>query len=250
MKKRVYGAILVVLYALAMVLSPRGVYLSLVYLLGIMMISELFSLAASERLKTPAVVLFSFLFLIYFHVPQLGFLIFNAGVLLLFGYAVLVEKEVQKTFFAVVLFFVYILLGAIAIGKLNREYFLVLISLVWSVDTFAYFTGKSIGRRKLAPSISPKKTVEGFLGGIFGGVSVPLLVGCLLGVFDFSVSNLFLFLFLSVLAQVGDLFESFLKRYFGVKDSGETIPGHGGVLDRLDSAIAVAPFLVVFGGLQ
>ena len=107
----------------------------------------------------------------------------------------------------------------------------------WSTDIGAYFAGRRFGKRKLAPSISPNKTVEGLWGGmaaatLCGGVWV-LTTGLGLALLAFSP-------FLAVAAQMGDLFESGMKRRAGVKDSGTWLPGHGGVLDRLDGLVPVA----------
>ncbi|WP_141201597.1 phosphatidate cytidylyltransferase [Paludifilum halophilum] len=113
----------------------------------------------------------------------------------------------------------------------------------WVNDTGAYFTGKRWGKRKLWPSVSPNKTVEGSLGGIFLSVLVSGLFGLLypeLGVFS---TVLFIGFLVSVVGQVGDLVESALKRTTGVKDSGSLLPGHGGILDRFDSLLLVFPVL-------
>ena len=114
----------------------------------------------------------------------------------------------------------------------------------WSSDTFAYFAGSFFGRRKLCPAISPKKTVEGFLGGLVGTTAVVAALGCALG---FSVPLMALLgVLLALTATVGDLAESVIKRYAGIKDSGRLIPGHGGVLDRFDSVMFTAPFVYYF----
>jgi phosphatidate cytidylyltransferase len=132
----------------------------------------------------------------------------------------------------------------------SKELFILLLSIVWSVDTSAYLVGKYFGKHKLIPEISPKKTVEGAVGGTVGGVITGSLIGNHLGIFESSLLTLFILATLTVVSQIGDLLESFIKRLFGVKDSGSLIPGHGGLLDRLDSSLAVAPFLVIVGGLQ
>ncbi|MFZ5966553.1 MAG: phosphatidate cytidylyltransferase [Bacillota bacterium] len=112
----------------------------------------------------------------------------------------------------------------------------------WSTDTFAYFSGYFFGSRKLCPNISPKKTVEGAIGGIIGCVVVS-------GVFAYFVVPSFLYqcvimgFFASILSQVGDLTASIIKRYVGIKDYGKIMPGHGGILDRFDSILFTAPIV-------
>ncbi|OLP43651.1 phosphatidate cytidylyltransferase [Rhizobium oryziradicis] len=112
--------------------------------------------------------------------------------------------------------------------------------IVWSTDILAYFVGRTLGGPKLAPRISPGKTWSGAIGGTIAGV----IGGYIVAFSYFSVSGLWiplLALALSVLSQMGDLFESFIKRRFGAKDSSHLIPGHGGVMDRVDG-LATASF--------
>jgi phosphatidate cytidylyltransferase len=109
-------------------------------------------------------------------------------------------------------------------------------------DTCAYFVGVTIGKHKLCPRISPKKSIEGAVGGLFGGLIAALILAL---IFNKSIPlMLILGLVATVAGQVGDLVESIIKRNAGVKDSGMFLPGHGGVLDRLDSLMLTAP--VVF----
>ena len=118
----------------------------------------------------------------------------------------------------------------------------------WVSDTFAYFTGRFFGKHKLAPIISPKKTVEGSIGGIVFAVGVFALYGVILSARGFTPNYLALCLaglFVSVLSQIGDLALSLLKRECGIKDYGRLFPGHGGVLDRFDSVIATAPIILI-----
>ena len=114
--------------------------------------------------------------------------------------------------------------------------------ILWSADTFAYLAGKRFGRRKLAPSISPGKTVEGLIGGLAGAGLVALAAALVL---DLNAEQTLIWLPASLGAAlfsvVGDLYESRLKRHAGVKDSGGLLPGHGGVLDRIDGLLAAAP---------
>ena len=131
---------------------------------------------------------------------------------------------------------------------LHQQGFVVIIAAmvtVWAADSFAYFAGKSFGHRPLAPSLSPKKTIEGVVGGLLGACLV-LLLSAFLG-FDPALqgSNLLLWVAAGVLAALvsvaGDLFQSRIKRRAGVKDSGSILPGHGGILDRIDGLIAAIP---------
>ena len=112
----------------------------------------------------------------------------------------------------------------------------------WSTDIGAYFAGRRFGRRKLAPAISPNKTVEGLFGGI---VAATLFGGAWALATGLGIALLVLAPVLAIAAQGGDLFESGMKRRAGVKDSGAWLPGHGGILDRLDGLVPVATFTAV-----
>jgi phosphatidate cytidylyltransferase len=117
---------------------------------------------------------------------------------------------------------------------------------VWAADTFAYFAGSRIGGRKLAPSISPGKTWAGFIGGLLGAVLICIPALPLLGLGWSQLPALLLLGAVTALASVvGDLFESLAKRQSGSKDSGALIPGHGGVMDRLDSIVAALPVFAI-----
>jgi phosphatidate cytidylyltransferase len=109
--------------------------------------------------------------------------------------------------------------------------------LTWSTDIGAYFAGRSFGRRKLAPRLSPNKTVEGLAGGV---LAAALLGGAWTIAMDLGKPLLLLAPVFAIFAQAGDLFESGMKRRAGVKDSGAILPGHGGALDRLDGLVPVA----------
>jgi phosphatidate cytidylyltransferase len=121
-----------------------------------------------------------------------------------------------------------------------------LFAVVWSTDVIAYFGGRAIGGPKLAPTISPKKTWSGALVGTTGAVLVAIAAAGFLGGFDKGTIAA-VALLLSVMAQLGDLLESWLKRRFGAKDASRLIPGHGGVMDRLDGFWAAALIGCVVG---
>ena len=117
-----------------------------------------------------------------------------------------------------------------------------LFAIVWATDIFAYFSGRAFGGPKLAPKISPNKTWSGALGGAAAGVLAGIGVAALHGGVHLPLHGLTA-LALTLAAQGGDLFESHVKRRFGVKDSGTIIPGHGGVMDRVDGLVAAAVML-------
>ncbi|KQT24251.1 phosphatidate cytidylyltransferase [Chryseobacterium sp. Leaf405] len=121
---------------------------------------------------------------------------------------------------------------------------LFLFILIWSSDTFAYLTGKFFGKHKMAPKISPKKTWEGYIG----GVVLTLILAYFIEQYhpDLRGNWIVVGFLVAAFAPVGDLVESQLKRNFGVKDSGNIIPGHGGVLDRLDSFLIVVPVVYLY----
>jgi phosphatidate cytidylyltransferase len=121
------------------------------------------------------------------------------------------------------------------------------LALAFSSDTLAYFAGRGLGKHKLYEAVSPNKTIEGSIGGLFGGViamvgmghywlapELPIVHAVVLGVIG------------SVLGQLGDLIESMIKRTFGAKDSGNLLPGHGGMLDRVDGLLFVAPLVYYY----
>lgn len=139
-----------------------------------------------------------------------------------------------------------------ALGWLHAEdplgprWTLFALALVWAADSGAYFAGSKFGRNKLAPSISPGKTWEGVFGGLAASVLLAIGVLPLLGLGWASLPALALLTLLTAaISVVGDLFESLMKRHSGVKDSGALFPGHGGLMDRLDSLLAALPVFVV-----
>lgn len=135
---------------------------------------------------------------------------------------------------------------ATSVGNFQTGCALIWVCLIgtWASDTFAYFAGFFLGKHKLCPEISPKKTIEGFVGGVVGTTASVAGLGVLFG---FSISLMALLGFcICIVATLGDLVESVMKRYTGIKDSGNIIPGHGGIWDRFDSVIYTAPFVYYF----
>jgi len=125
---------------------------------------------------------------------------------------------------------------------------LFLFAVVWATDICAYFVGRAVGGPKLAPAISPGKTWSGAIGGTAGGIVAGMALAWYVGFAGFA--TVLICLILSVVGQVGDLFESSVKRRHGAKDSSNLIPGHGGVMDRVDALVAAAFAFYVIGALS
>lgn len=143
-------------------------------------------------------------------------------------------------------FFIFL----VPIARVGREYLFHLFFLVFMGDTGAYFVGKKWGIHKLAPKLSPKKTIEGAIGAIvftcLASVVWAFVIARKGHIPSFLIAVVAFSAVASVLAQLGDLFESLIKRTHAVKDSGQFLPGHGGMLDRIDSLALVAPLYYVF----
>ncbi|MCC9074243.1 phosphatidate cytidylyltransferase [Flavobacterium sp. F-65] len=148
--------------------------------------------------------------------------------------------------------FIFITKISFGVKDYNPKIIIGLFILIWTNDTFAYLVGKSIGKHKLFERISPKKTIEGFLGGVVFACFAGFLISKLYikPNPNFSDKSILIWtiiaLIVGVFGTIGDLIESKFKRIAGVKDSGTIMPGHGGVLDRLDSVIFVAPIVFLF----
>jgi len=175
--------------------------------------------------------------------------------LTLFLFILLLVVVIRKSFTsqdAAYYMFTILYIGAtfhsmLFVRKSGLDLFLFMILVVALTDSFAYFTGRKFGKRKLAPLISPKKTVEGSIGGTLAGT----LTGIIFGLLTNLMPNLFMLAFISfvvsVVGQIGDLVASSMKREYQIKDYGKIFPGHGGVLDRLDSQLfaSLAIYLLI-----
>jgi phosphatidate cytidylyltransferase len=176
------------------------------------------------------------------------FLVIMVAVLMAFEWAEMSRKMPDKKKWRLIGFF-YIaipLYCAVSIRILDNEILFWMFAIIWATDIFAFFAGKSLGGVKIAPAISPNKTWSGLIGGVLASMGIGVISAMI-----FPGSIIFFLLIsilISVVEQISDLVESKFKRIFGVKDSGDIIPGHGGVLDRLDGMILVAPlvWIIIF----
>ena len=259
MKTRVItAAVLTPLLLIIVLLLPKIITAVLFGLICAMMSYELLhstALVRHARLNVYAIVM-SFLVAIwsYFDMPYawgvLGLLVYFAAL-----FAELMASHVKVRFDRIAVCFVagvllpYLLTALVRIHGVKEGRFLIMIPFViaWLSDSGAYFAGRAFGQHKLAPVISPKKTVEGMVGGILtamAGMVVYMLVLNL--IFEFKVNYLYALVYglVGALGGVfGDLCFSVIKRQTGIKDYSKLIPGHGGMLDRFDSMIVVAPLV-------
>jgi len=172
----------------------------------------------------------------------------------IFGYYLVVHEDLNQVLSQISI----TLLGCIYIGcffsyagllrGLNHGVFWVFFvaGATFFADTSAYFVGHAFGRHKLAPDVSPGKTIEGLAGGIFGSLGAALICRFLLW-HDFSLGHCILLgVLIGIVGPIGDLSESLIKRSVGVKDSGNLIPGHGGLLDRVDALLFTVPLVYYY----
>lgn len=256
MKSRVLVAVVGVpiLIWVALWAPPIVLMLALCVLAGIGG-NELFRCVGGEKnfLWTLSLIYPLFLVEWYYDRPEFSALWIFLVVLAVFGYAIYRGGEVKFNQITAVLF------GGTFIGwsfsafvrleasGIHRAYLLLPFILSFSCDTFAFFAGKAFGRHKLAPKVSPHKTVEGSIGGILGNIACGLLFAFVMDrFFDAGISYgamALLSLFCSIVAQMGDLSFSLIKREFEIKDYGRLFLEHGGVLDRFDSVLFVTPLV-------
>lgn len=224
-------------------------FLFFVLLIVLAGLYEFHTLVVKGGCKTPVSLLFlgGLIFPIAFYAyPQLLSVLVFAYVLCCYGYflynhATFTPIDLALTILAVI----YVAWGfshILLLRLLEQGFWLVsyVFLIVWSTDTGAYFVGINLGRHKLAPGISPNKTLEGFIGGLLASMAAALLFT---GLVTLELSRILVMIapIVSVSGQFGDLFESSIKRFARTKDSGNLIPGHGGVLDRFDSLLWATP---------
>ncbi len=247
------------LIAIAYYFSITGllVICSLVTFIGCIEFSQM--IESKSRVIQALFVCISFAFYLSFSFYSQSILVFISYFVFLTTYFILGSKEEisvrmnNLSMWTVGILYCGVFTGLVSLGLERSGYlfFITLLLVSFMTDTFAYLGGRLFGKHPLAPMISPKKTLEGSAFGLLGG-SISATYFVFTQKPDASLTVVFLAcLMASLFSQVGDLFESMLKRHCGVKDSGQIMPGHGGILDRIDGLLFAAPiiYLLVFNFL-
>lgn len=256
MKQRIITAVIAAAVFLPIIIAGGLPLLALVYLMATIGLLELIRMKKTPLFSVPSVI--SFILLWIFILPADGEIMnyltsngYDKGQMVLIGILLyLISSVLTKNKFTfddagfMVISVLYVGMGfyyLFVTRELGVMYIFLALFTIWATDSGAYFIGKSFGKNKLWPTISPNKTVEGFVGGIISA----LVVGVLFLLFtDMSaVKLLTMSIVIAIFGQLGDLVQSAYKRHYGVKDSGKILPGHGGILDRFDSLLFILPIL-------
>ncbi|WP_082234166.1 phosphatidate cytidylyltransferase [Halobacillus massiliensis] len=262
MKQRTITAVVAALIFLPIVILGGLFFQLFVYLLATIAIYELMRMKKIAKYSVSALITFLLMWsLMYkeemfgqFELPITKSEITLLAVLLLLSYTVLVKNRFtfdDAGFLLISAFYIgmgfYYLIETRSMGL---EYIFYALFIVWATDTGAYLFGRAFGKRKLWPQISPKKTIEGSVGGILLACVVALIFQLVYPIHSSMMVVLLVTVIISMAGQIGDLVESAFKRHYAVKDSGNILPGHGGVLDRFDSLIYMLPILHLIGFIQ
>lgn len=269
MKTRVISSIVATVLLFAVFFSGKVVFALSIFALTVIAAHEFINAGSAGNLKAfkPIVYLSSIVVLItglkdYLPILKsysstgmvipLTYIIF-ASVLaaLVFKYGKFKIEDAGFTLFTI--FYVVFMFSFLPlIRNIDKGFYLIWIVFIgaWCTDTFAYLVGVSIGKHKMLPRVSPKKSYEGFFGGIIGCIIATTIYGYFLitkNIVSISIIYFVIIGFLNgILSQIGDWIASAIKRYVNIKDYGKIMPGHGGVLDRFDSILFISPFVYLF----
>lgn len=264
LKKRVLTAVIIVPLLILLLLSPLPVIIAAVMIASIAGLTEYYNavgLSEHKGLCAAGYIAAVIIPLAEFISVQAIQILVYLFVLALFTVMLVCHKKVTFTHVALLMmgliYIPYFMSHIIYIRSMEYGRFYIWLVFIGAcmTDTFAYFTGCTVGGRKLCPGISPKKTVSGAVGGVIGcgisflafGVIVNFFFGRFLDGRQMSLLLLFVMgLISAVISEIGDLTASVIKRQYGIKDFGNIFPGHGGILDRCDSIILVAPVVFLF----
>ena len=249
------GVLYISIFLFSLFMS-REWYIGLLFILAVITLNEFLKLVNLKGIIVYIILAISFYFLCYKEINSSIILILLSVTILVNLFLIRDILVLNKTslfkskrYFCIIFYiisgFVFLSLIPFTNKVFEPKIILGIFILVWTNDTFAYLVGKGVGKRKLMEKISPKKTIEGFFGGMAGALLASFIFFKFTSIYNL-IFWLFLALLVSVLGTIGDLIQSKFKRLAGVKDSGNIMPGHGGVYDRLDSIIFASPFIYLF----
>lgn len=254
-KRSFFGIIYVSIFLFSILYSKES-YLALVFVFGLLCLWEF---GRMIQLKSYATYLFfvATLFLVFLRQESYAItaiLIITLASSLFFSYQLFAKKNITYkdernklglTIRYIIFSFCFLVLLPFSEGKFHPQLMISILSIIWVNDSFAFLVGKNIGKNKLFPSVSPNKTVEGFLGGMFFSLLAALVI---YKFYDhFSLFHwIMISLIVSIFGTIGDLVVSKFKRQANIKDSSNLMPGHGGILDRFDSLLFASPFVYLY----
>lgn len=257
MKQRIITAVIAIAFFVPLVMIGKWPFTLAVYLLATIGLFELLRMRKIQLLSIPGILTWIALAVLLLPAKYSTSLENAIGytkveitfsiVLLLLIYTVIVKNRYTFDHAAFSVF------GALYVGigfyylietrLAGIEFVIYALLVIWMTDTGAYFVGRKIGKRKLWPEISPNKTIEGFVGGIISAIIFACIFHAIVPIASSYIYLIGVTIIASIVGQLGDLVESALKRHYDVKDSGNILPGHGGILDRFDSLLFVLPLL-------
>ena len=260
MKERIISSIIGLPLAIYAIITRGYLLLGLLIIIGIIGMYEFYkAFSIDSKILKGICYITNIVYFLLIGFGNKDKVIYLIGILLLALLIVYVQNYpkyniniIMTMFYGV--FYVTFLLSHIYLVREIPNYGMWIVWLIfiaaWGSDTFEYFTGISIGKHKIAPVLSPKKTLEGSIGGIIGAILLSVIYGVITVKLNDKSSNLIFYFALvggigSILSQIGDLAASAIKRNVEIKDFGKLIPGHGGILDRIDSILFTAPFVYI-----